>query len=213
MYIKLVLKIVKNIVTSNMECKFVAVSSLFLFFGSFLRRRNQVKILDTRTVERKKKYGGQFNYTRTREVGFSRADFARKFRKAPSASFICRYNDVERAVDRCAMYSVNENIVLPTAHTVTRAHAVSLSHTISTASRCNDAAVPAFCEGHASYIFRAGTKSSCRPSCFGNHFASALFITGYHKIYTIARCVKSKTLFQKIKLYFAAVEVEGRMPL
>lgn len=37
---------------------------------------------------------------------------------------------------RCAMYSVNENIVLPTAHTVTRAHAVSLSHTISTASRC-----------------------------------------------------------------------------
>lgn len=42
---------------------------------------------------------------------------------------------------RCAMYSVNENIVLPTAHTVTRAHAVSLSHTISTASRCNDAAV------------------------------------------------------------------------
>lgn len=53
---------------------------------------------------------------------------------------------------RCAMYSVNENIVLPTAHTVTRAHAVSLSHTISTASRCNDAAVSAFCEGHASYI-------------------------------------------------------------
>jgi len=57
---------------------------------------------------------------------------------------------------RCTMYSVNENIVLPTAHTVTRAHAVSLSHTISTASRCSDAAVPALCGHHVSYIFRAG---------------------------------------------------------
>lgn len=95
-------------------------------------------------------------YGNARRAGFSRADFARKFRKAPSASFICRYNDVERAVDPCTMYSVNENIVLPTAHTVTRAHAVSLSHTISTASRCSDAAVPALCGDHVSYIFRVG---------------------------------------------------------
>lgn len=77
-----------------MEYKFSTGQSFAL--QNLHNRRNQVKILDIHSPEKDEE---QFNYTRTHGAGFSRADFARKFRKVPSASFICRYNDVERAVD------------------------------------------------------------------------------------------------------------------
>jgi len=96
---------------------------------------------------------------------------------------------------RCAMYLVNENIVLPTAHTVTRAHAVSLSHTISTASRCNDAAVPAFCD--------ATRRTSSGPIRKGSYYFPTSLFCG---ISQDCRVLNAKLYFRK--LCFEVIKIE-----
>lgn len=141
--------------------KFLGVGNFTLQI--FLSRCNQVKILDTHMVSQKKKMGNNSIIREHAMLDFPARILLGNFEKLLLRPLFVGITMLNGLSTRCAMYSVNENIVLPTAHTVTRAHAVSLSHTISTTSRCNDAAVPAFCEGHASYIFRAGWKSSYYP--------------------------------------------------
>lgn len=141
---------------------------------SFLRRRNQVKILDTQVVPRKKEKKTRDNSI-IREhaaLDFPARILLGNFEKLLLRPLFVGITMLNGLSTRCAMYSVNENIVLPTAHTVIRAHAVSLSHTISTASRCSDAAVPAFCAGPRVVHLQGWLERYCPwTSCFGNHFA------------------------------------------
>lgn len=135
-------------------------------------RRNQVKILDIHSPARKNSIIREHA-----ALDFPARILLGNFEKLLPRPLFVGITMLNGPSTRCTMYSVNENIVLPTRHThtytqVARVHAVSLSHTISTASRCNDAAVSAFCGDRTSYIFRDSCKGSCLP--FANRFVSLL---------------------------------------